>query len=59
MFGEIWTCTVYIAAGCHETMPVIKLSLTLSGNFLVDVIIPNLKKDISKSAKRVTKTKYR
>lgn len=50
---------MHTSADCHETKPVLKLSLTLSDNFLVDVIILNLKRDTSKSAKRVTKTKCR
>lgn len=58
MFGEIWICISYIPAACHETKPVLKLSLTLSDNFL-GMIILNLKKDNTKSAKRVKKTKYR
>lgn len=50
---------MYIPAACPEKEPVLILSLMLTDNFLVGVIVLNIKKDTSKSGKRVTKTKYR
>ena len=58
MFGDICSCTIYTPTICDEKEPVIKLTLTLSASFLVNMIILHMEKETCKPIKKVTEVKY-